>query len=81
LKLLAFYSVQLLKRGWAGSTDEVEQAYMMAHSPWYKGAVERGRQTAARTGLGKRVANTGEAQTPPGEEPANQGRRVVPVQG
>jgi len=68
LKLLAFYSVQLAKRGWAGSTDEVEQAYMLAHAPWYGAAQERGRRAAARTGWGKRVAETGEAQTPPAEE-------------
>lgn len=66
--LLHFYARNLLQRGWAGGVDDVEAAYMMAHAPWYKGAVERGRQTAARTGWGNRVAETGEARTPPAAE-------------
>lgn len=58
--LLAFYRRQLLLRGWAGQTDSVEQACMLAHAPWYKAAVERGRQTAIGMGQFKRVAQTGE---------------------
>jgi hypothetical protein len=58
---LTFYKRQLLTRGWAGSVDDVEAAYMMAHAPWYKAAVERGRETAIRTGFRKRLAETGEA--------------------
>lgn len=58
--LLAFYRRQLLLRGWAGQTDSIEQAYMLAHALWYKAAVERGRQTAIGMGQFKRVAQTGE---------------------
>ena len=51
--LLAFYRRKLLQKGWAGQTDDVEKAYMLAHAPWYKGLVERGRETAAKLGWGE----------------------------
>ena len=50
--LLALYRRKLLQMGWAGNTDDVEKAYMLAHAPWYKALVERGRETAARMGWG-----------------------------
>jgi hypothetical protein len=65
--LLAFYQRQLLLRGWAGSIDDVEAAYMTAHAPWYRAAVERGRRSAARTGWGNRLPRVGEASGPKAE--------------
>jgi hypothetical protein len=33
-QLLGFYRKKLLIRGWAGDTDPVEKAYILAHAPW-----------------------------------------------
>ncbi len=37
-KLLAFYQRRLLIRGWAGSADPLEKAYILAHAPWAQSA-------------------------------------------
>ena len=66
--LLTFYRANLLKRGWAGSIDDVERAYMLSHAPWYNNMVERA--SGRRIGMGQaaRFADTGEASGSPGEE-------------
>jgi hypothetical protein len=71
--LLAFYRRRLLQKGWAGNIDDVEAAYMFAHAPWYKGAVERGRERAQQTGFGKRFGGVGEASAAKDEELAPPG--------
>ena len=70
--LLTFYQRQLLVRNWAGSIDDVEAAYMTAHAPWYRSAVERGRREAAERGWGNRLPPVGEASSPPAEEMATE---------
>ena len=58
--LLTFYRANLLKRGWAGSIDDVERAYMLSHAPWYNNMVERA--SGRRIGMGRpaRFSVTGE---------------------
>ena len=68
--LLAFYRRKLLQMGWAGNTDDVEKAYMLAHAPWYKALVERMTEQAARTGFGKRFGAGQEASSVPDQEMA-----------
>jgi len=41
-QLLAFYRKKLLVKGWAGRTDKVEEAYILAHAPWAQHAAEVG---------------------------------------
>lgn len=41
--------------------DDVEEADMLAHAPWYKALVERMTEQAARTGFGKRCGALGDA--------------------
>lgn len=62
-QLLGFYYVQLLKRGWAGATDDVEKAYMASQATWYRSMQERGAELASQYPQPKRKAVTGEAPT------------------
>ena len=71
--LLSYYKRQLLVRGWAGTIDDVEAAYMTAHASWYRSAVERGRETAARMGWGSGFGGLEKASRPSGEEMAAAG--------
>ena len=79
--MLAFYRRKLLQMGWAGNTDDVEKAYMLAHAPWYKALVERMTEQAAKTGFGKRFggpenasgAKDGEMPTDPLDADGTQG--------
>ena len=68
--LLALYRRKLLQMGWAGNTDDVEKAYMLAHAPWYKALVERMTEQAARTGFGKRFGGGQEASGTKAQEVA-----------
>ena len=68
--MLAFYRRKLLQMGWAGNTDDVEKAYMLAHAPWYKALVERMTEQAARTGFGQGFGGRKKASTPKDEEMA-----------
>ena len=43
--LLALYRKKLLIRGWAGETDKVEKAYILAHAEWAQAAVRAGAGT------------------------------------
>ena len=45
--LLQFYAERLLQRGWAGTTDDLEKAYLASHVGWYQAAQERGRKIGA----------------------------------
>ena len=78
--LLRFYARQLLLRGWAGSTDDIERGYLASHSSWYRAQQEQGRRLAqAFPGRPpehlrrERFAVIGEASAPPAEGSANQG--------
>ena len=71
--LLAFYRRRLLQKGWVGTADDVEKAYMLAHSPWYKALVERGRETAARMGWGSGFGGLEKASDAADEEMAAAG--------
>ena len=56
-----------------GTADDVEKAYMLAHSPWYKALVERGRETAARMGWGSGFGGLEKASDAADEEMAAAG--------
>ena len=71
--LLSYYKRQLLVRGWAGTIDDVEAAYMTAHASWYRSAVERGRETAARMGWGSGFGGLEKASDAADEEMAAAG--------
>lgn len=65
--LLHFYARNLLKRGWAGGTDDVEKAYMAAHAPWYRTLQVRGAALARKHPLRRPKAVTEKASKPPAE--------------
>lgn len=46
--LLAFYRKKLLVKGWAGRTDPIEKAYILAHAPWAQHAAEVGSRNLAQ---------------------------------
>jgi hypothetical protein len=56
-QLLQFYAKNLLIRGWAGQTDDVEKAYMASHAPWYDAMIQRGKEMAEQGFLFKPVEN------------------------
>ena len=62
--LLAFYRRRLLVRGWAGHTDAVEKAYILAHAEWARGSAERGRANLARYPKFGQKVHTGTASSP-----------------
>ena len=60
--LLAFYRKKLLIRGWAGRTDDVERAYILAHAEWAQKQSERARRNRpweARKHCERRAETTG----------------------
>ncbi len=72
-QLLAFYRKKLLVRGWAGRTDEVEKAYILAHAPWAQANVEKLRNARSHVSnvppqtahFGEVVSEDLEDETPP----------------
>lgn len=77
---LAFYRRQLLLRGWAGATDDVEKGHMAAHATWYRSMRERGAELASQYPQPKRKAVTEEAPTPPDKESGCQHPGPPPLQ-
>ena len=77
--LLAFYRRNLLQQGWAGATDDVEKAYMLAHARWYKALVERMTEQAARTGFGTRFGGLEKASSAEDEEMPARGDQAGPT--
>jgi len=80
-QLLAFYRRNLLKKGWAGSTDEVEKAYQAAHAGWYRAAQKSGQRMAEEMARREREVQVGEASGAKDEELGGQRQGTHPPQG